>query len=255
MVIDAVGVGVRFGRRWALRDCAVTIPAGSVVALVGPNGAGKTTLLHVLAGLRRPDEGQVRVAGGDPATDLATLGRVGLMAQNAPVYGSFSVADLLKFGAAMNPGWDAPTATGRVEAAGIPLSQKCGTLSGGQRAQVALAIALGKQPDVLLLDEPLASLDPLARTEFLTTLTEWSSGRGATVILSSHLIDDVERLCDYLVLVAGGRIQLAGRVDDIIAAYVSEVGDGRTVSLDDVVVDELRRYATDRDRPAGEGRA
>ena len=255
MVIDAAGVGVRFGRRWALRDCTVTIAEGSVVALVGPNGAGKTTLLHVLAGLRRPDEGQVRIAGGDPATDLAVLGRVGLMAQNAPVYASFSVSDLLNFGASMNPRWDDATATGRVEAAGIPLRQKCGTLSGGQRAQLALAIALGKQPDVLLLDEPLASLDPLARTEFLTALTEWSGGRGASVVLSSHLIGDVERLCESLVLVAGGRIQLAGRVDDIIAAHTSASGDGRSASLDDVVVDHLRRHAGERDRPADEGRA
>jgi ABC-2 type transport system ATP-binding protein len=217
--LSATGLGRRYGQRWALRDCTIEIPTGSVVALVGPNGAGKTTLLHLAAGLLEPTEGTVSVLGGDPARDAALLARVGLVAQDMPLYDSFAVRDMLRAGRALNHRWHQDEAVERFDELAIPLDQKVGTLSGGQRAQVALALALAKRPELLLLDEPLASLDPLARRELMQTLMRTAADGDITIVLSSHLIADLERVCDHLVLIAGGRVQVADSIDALLASH------------------------------------
>jgi ABC-2 type transport system ATP-binding protein len=213
-------LGKRYGSRWALRDCTLEIPAGSVTALVGPNGAGKTTLLQLAVGLTKPSAGEVSVLGHSPRRDAAAvLPRLGFVAQEHPLYKGFSVAEMLELGRKLNPSWDAAFARARVEALGLPLDQRAGKLSGGQQAQIALTLALAKRPDLLLLDEPVASLDPLARREFMQSVMEAVAESGMTVILSSHIVADLERVCDYLVLLCDGRVQLAGDVDALVAEH------------------------------------
>jgi ABC-2 type transport system ATP-binding protein len=214
----ATGLGKRYRRRWALQDFDVEIPEGAVVALVGPNGAGKTTLLHLAAGLIRPTTGAVTVFG-QAADDAALLPRIGLVAQDSPLYRGFTVKDTLRLGRELNPAWNGTSVTERLDQLGIPMDQKVGTLSGGQRAQVALALALGKQPELLLLDEPLANLDPLARRELLQTLMRTAAERPLTIVLSSHLISDLNRVCDHLVLVSAGRTLLTGAIDELLASH------------------------------------
>jgi ABC-2 type transport system ATP-binding protein len=216
--IRSTGLGKQYRRRWALRELDVDIPEGAVVALVGPNGAGKTTFLHLAAGLIRPSTGSVTVFDRD-AADAELLPRVGLVAQDSPLYRGFTVKDTLRLGRELNPGWDGGPVSQRLEQLGIPSDQKVGTLSGGQRAQVALALALGKQPELLLLDEPLANLDPLARRELLQTLMRSSAEGGMTIVLSSHLISDLSRVCDHLVLITAGRTVLAGSIDELLATH------------------------------------
>jgi ABC-2 type transport system ATP-binding protein len=237
--IAAAGLGRRYGRRWALRDCTLSVPAGRVVGLVGANGAGKTTLLHLVVGLLEPTEGSIAVLGERPGAGAAQLARVGFLAQDAPVYPSLTVADHLRLGARLNPGWDEGLASGRVDRLGLPLGQRAGRLSGGQRAQLALTLAMGKRPELLVLDEPVASLDPLARREFLSDLMALAAEHGPTVVLSSHLLADVERVCDYLVVLADGRVTVAGDVDELLASHKVLVGarrDGRTVPHDQEVI-------------------
>jgi ABC-2 type transport system ATP-binding protein len=217
--VQAHGLGKRFRRHWALRDCTLEVPAGRVVGLVGVNGAGKTTLLHLLVGLTAPTEGRAAVLGGSPAADAGQLGRVGFLAQSAPLYPSFSIADHLRLGKATNPGWDAGVAAERIESLCLDPRQRAGQLSGGQRAQVALTLALAKRPELLVLDEPVSSLDPLARRGFLQTLMAAVADQGMTVVLSSHLIADLERVCDHVVVLAGGRVRLAGDVEDLLAGH------------------------------------
>jgi ABC-2 type transport system ATP-binding protein len=217
--MQATGLGKRYGRRWALRDCTLAIPAGRVVGLVGPNGAGKTTLLHLAVGLLAPTSGSITVLGANPADGPAQLGRVGFVAQDTPVYARLSVAQHLRMGAWLNPGWDRETAEGRIEQLGLDLRQRAGTLSGGQRAQLALTLAVAKRPECLLLDEPLASLDPLARREFLRSLMEIVAAQRISVVLSSHLIADLERVCDYLVVLVASRVQVAGEVSELLASH------------------------------------
>jgi ABC-2 type transport system ATP-binding protein len=229
--IQASGLGKRYGRRWALSDCTLTIPAGRVVGLVGPNGAGKTTLLHLAVGLLTPTSGTISVLGAHPADSAAQLGRVGFVAQDTPVYPGMSVAEHLRMGQALNPGWDSALARRRIEQLGLDPRQRAGRLSGGQRAQLALTLAVAKRPDLLILDEPVASLDPLARREFLEAVTQNAVARGMTVVLSSHLMADLERICDYLVLLVASRVRLAGMVGDLLTA--SPHGQ---VSLDDLVI-------------------
>ncbi len=235
-------VAKRYGKRWALHGCSLEVPAGRVVALVGPNGACKTTLLHLAAGLLRPTMGTVTVLGGDPARDLALLPRVGLVAQDMPLYRGLTVLETLRLGRKLNPRWDHEMVTDRLLQLSIDVDQKVGTLSGGQRAQVALAVALGKRPELLLLDEPLASLDPLARREFMQTLMQTAAEGDLTIVLSSHLIADLERVCDHLVLVAAGHLQLSDDIDSLLAAHRVLVGPRPTGAIAGVaeVIDEVR---------------
>jgi ABC-2 type transport system ATP-binding protein len=218
-VIEADGLGKRYRRRWALTDCTLSIPAGHVVGLVGPNGAGKTTLLNLAVGLLAPDAGTIEVLGGVPGIGRAQLARVGFLAQDSPAYAGLSVADHLELGARLNPGWDAGLAHGRVERLDLDLRQKAGTLSGGQRAQLALTLAIAKRPELLILDEPVASLDPLARREFLQDLMEAAAEQELSVVLSSHLVADLERVCDYLIVVVASRVRVAGPVDELLATH------------------------------------
>jgi len=218
-VIETEGLGKRYRKLWALADCTLSIPAGHVVGLVGPNGAGKTTLLNLATGMLAPTTGTIEVLGGRPAAGPAQLARVGYLAQDAPVYAGLSVADHLRLGAHLNPGWDAALARGRIERLDLDPSQKAGTLSGGQRAQLALTLAVAKRPELLILDEPVASLDPLARRKFLQDLMETVAEHQVSVVLSSHLISDLERVCDYLIMLVGSRVQVAGPVEELLATH------------------------------------
>jgi ABC-2 type transport system ATP-binding protein len=218
--LETRGLGRRYGSQWALRDCTLEIPRGSVTALVGPNGAGKTTLLRLAVGLTRPSAGSVRVLGLDPRADAAeALPRVGFLAQEHPLFGGFTVAEMLRVGRELNPGWDDAAARKRIHELDLPLGKKVRRLSGGQRAQVALTLALAKRPELLLLDEPVASLDPLARREFMQSVLEAVAERELTVVLSSHMLADLERVCDHLVILAGGRTQLVGGIEEIVASH------------------------------------
>ena len=218
--LETHGLGKRYGSQWALRDCTLEIPRGSVTALVGPNGAGKTTLLRLAVGLSRPSAGSVRVLGCDPHADAAeALPRVGFLAQEHPLYGGFTVEEMLHVGRSLNPGWDDAAARDRIAELDLPLKKKVRSLSGGQRAQVALTLALAKRPELLLLDEPVASLDPLARREFMQTVLEAVAEHELTVILSSHIVADLERVCDHLVILAVGRTQLVGSIEEIVASH------------------------------------
>jgi ABC-2 type transport system ATP-binding protein len=218
-VIQAQGLGKRYGRRWALSDCTLDIPAGRVVGLVGPNGAGKTTLLHLTVGLLAPTSGSVRVLGGRPAAGPAQLARVGFVAQDSPTYAGLSVADHLRLGARLNPGWEAALARGRIERLGLDPARRAGQLSGGQRAQLALTLGVAKRPELLILDEPVAALDPLARREFLQGLMEAAAERDLSVVLSSHLVSDLERVCDYLIVLVDSRVRVAGEVEELLATH------------------------------------
>jgi ABC-2 type transport system ATP-binding protein len=218
-ILEAHALGMRYGRREALADCTLNLPPGHVVGLVGPNGAGKSTLLKLACGMLTPTSGSISVLGDTPGSGPGQLARVGFLAQDAPVYGNLSVADHLQLGAHLNPSWDQGFAQRRIAALELDPSQKAGKLSGGQRAQLALTVAAGKKPELLILDEPVASLDPLARREFLKHLMESVAEDGTSVILSSHLISDLERVCDYLIVLVSSRVRLAGEVDDVIAAH------------------------------------
>jgi ABC-2 type transport system ATP-binding protein len=218
-VIETEGLGKRYRRLWALADCTLSIPGGHVVGLVGPNGAGKTTLLNLATGMLAPTTGTIEVLGGRPAAGPAQLARVGSLAQDAPVYAGLSVADHLKLGAHLNPGWDAALAHDRIGRLDLDAGQKAGTLSGGQRAQLALTLAVAKRPELLILDEPVASLDPLARREFLQGLMEAVAEEQVSVVLSSHLVSDLERVCDYLIVLVGSRVRIAGPVEDLLASH------------------------------------
>jgi ABC-2 type transport system ATP-binding protein len=214
--IEADGLGRRYGKQWALVDCTLSIPSGRVVGLVGPNGAGKTTLLHLAVGLLEQSAGSILVLGDAPAQALP---RIGFLAQDLPVYPRLTVEQHLRLGSWLNPSWDGDFAVHRIEELGLSPRQRAGTLSGGQRAQLSLTMALAKRPELLVLDEPVASLDPLARREFLQTLMEVVAVRGVTVVLSSHLIGDIERVCDYLILLVSGRVALGGDVDDLLSSH------------------------------------
>jgi ABC-2 type transport system ATP-binding protein len=218
-VLETSRLGKRYRRLWALADCTLSIPAGHVVGLVGPNGAGKSTLLNLAVGLLAPTAGTIEVLGSPPAAGPAELAQVGYLAQDAPVYAGLSVDDHLRLGARLNPGWDAELARGRVKRLDLDPHQKAGTLSGGQRAQLALPLAVAKRPELLILDEPVASLDPLARREFLGDLMEATAEQELSVVLSSHLVADLERVCDYLIVLVGSRVRVAGPVDELLAAH------------------------------------
>jgi len=223
--LEANKLSKRYGRTWALQDCTLSLPAGRVAALVGPNGAGKTTLLHLAVGLLEPTVGEVQIFGLSPLRQPGeALPRLGFVAQDTPLYKGFTVAELLTLGRKLNPRWDDALARARIEKLGIPLDRRAGKLSGGQQAQVALVLALAKRPDLLLLDEPLASLDPLARREFLRTLMDAEAESGLTVLLSSHIIGDLERVCDYLIILSASHVQLAGDMQEIQQTHKRLIG-------------------------------
>ncbi|MER6449882.1 ABC transporter ATP-binding protein [Streptomyces venezuelae] len=218
-ILEARALGKRYGRKEALSDCTLSVPSGRVVGLVGPNGAGKSTLLQLACGLIGPTSGSIEVLGGRPASGPGQLAKVGFVAQDTPTYAGLSIADHLKLGARLNPGWDAQLAGDRIRQLGLDPAQKAGKLSGGQRAQVALTLAVAKRPELLILDEPVAALDPLARREFLQSLMEVVAEHGTTVVLSSHLVSDLERVCDHLISLVASRVQVAGDVDDLLATH------------------------------------
>ncbi len=223
-VIETSGLGKRYGRTWALKDATVAIPAGYVVALVGPNGAGKTTLLHMSGGRTRPTVGQLTVLGSEPAGSPAALDQIAFVAQDAPLYKNLSVADTLHLTRNLNRRWDQQRAQARLADLGIPLSRRVGKLSGGQQAQLALTLALARRPALLVLDEPLASLDPLARHDFMASLMAAVAEDGLSVVLSSHVIADLERIADYLIVLSRGQVQVAGEVEELLTAHATLTG-------------------------------
>jgi ABC-2 type transport system ATP-binding protein len=225
--LRATDLGKRYGRKWALSNCTLDIPTGHVVGLVGPNGAGKTTLLHLAVGLLTPSTGTINVLGELPATSAEQLGHIGFVAQNTPVYENLSIETHLAMGAALNPNWDAQLARRRMHDLALDPSQHAGDLSGGQRAQLALTLAIAKRPSLLLLDEPVAALDPLARREFLATLMEVAAENEVSIILSSHLVADLDRVCDYLVVLAASRVQASGEIEGLLASHHRLVGTRR----------------------------
>ncbi|MEU0094215.1 ABC transporter ATP-binding protein [Kribbella sp. NPDC006257] len=224
-VLQAHGLGKKYGRRWALSDCTLDVPAGRVVGLVGPNGAGKSTLLNLAVGLLTPTSGSVEVLGAPAGTSQRA--QVGFVAQDTPTYNRLSVADHLRLGARLNPGWDDSLAQARIKRLGYDLKQRAGRLSGGQRAQLALTLGIAKRPELLILDEPVASLDPLARREFLQDLMEAVAEQEISVVLSSHLVSDVERSCDYLVVLVDSRVQVSGDIETLLATHYRLTGPRR----------------------------
>lgn len=217
--LEAVDLGKQYRRGWALRGCTFQLPAGCISALLGPNGAGKSTLMRLAVGLLTPTTGHVRA-----------YQRVAFLAQDKPLYRRFTVAEMLRAGASMNPEWDNAYAKKLVDEAGVPMGARIGTLSGGQRTRVALAIALGRRPQLIMLDEPLADLDPLARREVMQTLLAEVTDTGMTVLLSSHVLADLDGVCDYLLLLANGRIHLSGAVEDLLSQHRVMIG-GRELEL------------------------
>ena len=237
--VATTDLGKRFGSRWALRNCSLTLPEGRICGLVGANGAGKTTLLRMLAGLSQPSTGSVEIFGARPSDSSAFVRDVGYLAQEIALYRRWTVADHLMFGAQLNPRWDDATTRERLDRLGIPFGQRVGTLSGGQRAQVALALALGKRPRLLLLDEPVAALDPMARREFLATLSAAVADGDLTVILSSHLVTDLERVCDHVLVLSAARLVVQGDLDEMLASHYLLTGpprDLRTLEHDHTVL-------------------
>jgi ABC-2 type transport system ATP-binding protein len=226
-VVQAIGLSKRYGRRLALSDCTLDIPPGQVVGLVGPNGAGKTTLLQLAVGMLTPTAGRIEVLGGRPGSGAAQLAKVGFVAQDTPTYAGLSIADHLRFGARTNPRWDQRIAEDRINQLGLDPTQKAGKLSGGQRAQLALTMAVAKRPELLILDEPVASLDPLARREFMQSLMAYIAEHAGSVILSSHLVSDLERVCDYLIVLVASRVRVAGEVEDLLASHYRLTGPRR----------------------------
>ena len=217
--ITTTGLTKCYGKTAALNDCTITVPEGRISALIGPNGAGKTTLLKLLAGLSKPTAGQVTVNGSVPRQDPAFLADIGYLAQEIPLYRRLSAEDHIRAGAHLNPRWDAGLARRRIEQLGLDPRQKAGELSGGQRAQLALTLALAKRPELLILDEPIASLDPLARREFLQVLMNATAEQELSVVISSHQVADLERVSDYLIVLVASRVRIDGEVDGLLATH------------------------------------
>jgi ABC-2 type transport system ATP-binding protein len=218
-VLHAQGLGKKYHRTWALTGCTLHIDAGHVTGLVGPNGAGKSTLLNIASGMLEPTTGTIHVCGGTPGSGPAQLAKVGYVAQNTPIYPSLTIDEHLRLGAHLNPTWDTTLATKRIQRLGLDPTQQAGKLSGGQRAQLALTIGIAKRPELLLLDEPVASLDPLARREFLQDLMEAVAENGLSVVMSSHLVNDLERVCDHLVVLVDSHVRVIGDVENLLATH------------------------------------
>jgi ABC-2 type transport system ATP-binding protein len=237
-VVEASGLGKRYGRAWALRECTLEIPAGRVTALVGPNGAGKTTLLNLAVGLTAPSAGVVTVLGGRRAGSPAALDAIAFVAQDTPLYKTLTAADMIYITRSLNRRFDQPYARARLAELGIPPKRRTGKLSGGQQAQLALTLALARRPQLLVLDEPVAALDPIARHDFMATVLAAAAADGVSVLLSSHVLTELERVASYLVLMSGGQIQLAGQVGDLLAAHDQ-------ASLEDLAMAYLRQTTSE----------
>ncbi|MGH3277528.1 MAG: ABC transporter ATP-binding protein [Trebonia sp.] len=218
-IIETSGLGKRYGKSWALRDCTMAVPEGHLAALVGPNGAGKSTLMNIVVGLSVPTVGTVTVLGGKPAGSPTALDSIAFMAQDAPLYKNFSAAEMLHLTRNLNRSFDESYARRRLDGLGIPLKKKSGRLSGGQQVQLALTLALARHPRLLILDEPLSALDPLARQDFMATVMTSMTDDGVSVLLSSHAIAELERMADYLVVLGGGELRLAGETDEVLADH------------------------------------
>jgi ABC-2 type transport system ATP-binding protein len=218
-VIETRELGKRYGNQWALRDCTLAIPEGHLVGLVGPNGAGKSTLMNMVAGLSLPSAGTVTVLGGKPAGSATALDGIAFMAQDAPLYKHLSAGDMIHLTKNLNRQFDQAYARQRLDGLGIPPKKQAGKLSGGQQAQLALTLALARRPRMLILDEPLAALDPLAREDFMTTVMTAMTDDGVSVLLSSHALAELERIADYLIVLGGGEVRIAGEADDLVAAH------------------------------------
>jgi len=223
-VIESSGLGKRYGNSWALRDCSLAIPSGRVIALVGPNGAGKSTLLNLAVGLADATEGSVTVLDGRSAGSPAALDGIAFVAQDTPLYKTLTAGDMLHLTRNLNRRFDEAYARRRLDELGIPLTRKAGTLSGGQQAQLALTVALARRPQLLVLDEPMAMLDPLARHDFMATVMTAIADDDVSVVLSSHVLAELERVADYLVLLSGGSVQVAGEVDELLASHMVLTG-------------------------------
>ena len=248
-ILHAQSLGKRYGRREALAQCTLEIPPGHVVGLVGPNGAGKTTLLKIACGMLAPSSGEIEVLGHRPGSGPEQLARVGYVAQDTPTYAHLTIADHLKLGAHLNPRWDDELARTRIAQLGLDPKQKAGKLSGGQRAQLALTVAVAKRPELLVLDEPVASLDPLARRAFLRHLMESVAEYETSVILSSHLVSDLERVCDYIVVLVASRVQLSGETDQLLAEHYRLICSRRTQAelpedFDVILAEHTERQST-----------
>jgi ABC-2 type transport system ATP-binding protein len=235
-VIEASGLGKRYRRSWALRDCTLEVPAGRVTALVGPNGAGKSTLLNLAVGLTAPSAGTVTVLGGRRAGSPAALDGIAFVAQDTPLYKTLTVADMIYLTRSLNRRFDQPYARARLDELGIPPRRRAGKLSGGQQAQLALTLALARRPRLLVLDEPVAMLDPVARHDFMATVMA-ASADGVSVLLSSHVLTELERVAGYLILLSRGRVRLAGDVTDLVATHGQ-------ASLEELAMTYLRETPT-----------
>jgi ABC-2 type transport system ATP-binding protein len=245
-VLRSAGLGKKYRRKWALSDCSLEVPAGRVVGLVGPNGAGKSTLLNLAVGIITPSAGEIEVLGEPPHGRSAPRDRVGYVGQDTPTYASLSIADHLRFGAHLNPHWDGALARERVDRLGLDPDQRAGRLSGGQRSQLALTLGLAKRPELLLLDEPVAALDPLARREFLQDLMEAVAEQQLSVVLSSHLVSDVERACDFLIVLVDSRVQIAGDIEELLSTHHRLTGPRRDVSTLPADQEVITESHTDR---------
>jgi ABC-2 type transport system ATP-binding protein len=238
-VVRTEDLGKRYRRRWALSDCTLEIPAGHVTGLVGPNGAGKTTLLSIAVGMLRPTTGSIEVCGGRPGAGADQLAKVGFVAQDTPTYPGLTVDEHLRLGAHLNPGWDDAVARSRIGRLGLDPAQRAGRLSGGQRAQLALTLGLAKRPELLVLDEPVASRDPLARREFLQILMEAVAEHELSVVLSSHVVSDLERVCDHVVVLVDSQVRVEGDVESLLDSHLRLTGprrDPATLPADQHVV-------------------
>jgi ABC-2 type transport system ATP-binding protein len=263
-IIETAGLGKNYGRTWALRDCTFAIPEGHLAALVGPNGAGKTTLLHLLVGLTTAAAGTATVLGGLPVGSRAALDGIAFVAQDTPVYTNLTAANMIRIARNLNRGFDPAYARARLGELGIPLDRKAAKLSGGMRAQLALTLALARRPRLLVLDEPLASLDPLARHDFMGTVLAAVSEDGVSVLLSSHVLAELERVADFLVLLTRGQVRVAAEVEDLVRSHRLLAGPAdsadRTKEKLDVIQDQraaaqahvlVRTYGPDDPVPPG----
>ena len=226
LALDAIALGRRYGRNWGLQDCSLQLPQGKIAGLVGPNGAGKSTLLRMAAGITRPSEGHLRVLGLDPNDQPEELlPRIGYLDQERPLYKHYRVQEMLRFGSRLNPRWDGQRAADYMKGLGIDLTRRVGALSVGQQAEVALTLCLAKRPDLLLLDEPVAALDPLARERLMQTLLRTVVDDGTTVLLSSHVVSELESTCDFIIILSASRVQVVDDLDHLLTSHRLLLGD------------------------------